>query len=130
MVDLKNSYESGTKLPRIVFVHMANADRATSFFQHYWPDALAIGDPQQLLYKAFEIRLGGLRQFFKRDVWKAYWANRSFGIGWPSGNTLRDPGAILMSGKQILYSQHAEHFGTQVDISIIVSLTKEHQTLN
>ncbi len=99
---------------------MGHPKKADYFFGDFYPDALAIGDPKQSLHTAFEIGNGSIRQFFSLDVWKAYWANRSFGIGTPVGNTMRNPGAVLVRDQRILYRQpSAGHFGEQVDIEAV-----------
>lgn len=99
---------------------MGSADRAEQFFSEYWPEALAIGDPQQTLYRAFGIAIGGVGQFLKPDVWQAYWTNRSHGVGLPNGNTMRNPGAVLVRSEEILYQQHFKHFGVQVDADAVI----------
>lgn len=101
---------------------MGTPERADDFFDGLWPEALAIGDPQQNLYRAFDVGIGSIGQFFKPDVWKAYWANRKFGVGLPVGNTMRNPGAVLVRGKKILRQQSFKHFGQQVDVARIKAL--------
>ncbi len=98
---------------------MGSKTQADSFFATYWPNALAIGDPKQILYRAFGIGIGSVGQFLKPDVWKAYWSNRSHGVGAPVGNTMRNPGAVLIAGTKVLYVQECEHFGVQVDVAAI-----------
>ena len=67
-------------------------------------------------YKGFGITWGSMSQFFKPAVWKAYFAARSFGVGKPAGNTMRNPGALLIHDQRIIHSQDIEHFGTLVDV--------------
>ena len=98
---------------------MGSRSKADDFFREYWADALAIGDPSQKLYRAFGIRLGDVRQFFKPGVWKAYWQNRDFGIGVPHGNTMRNPGAVLVRENQVVFEQRFAHFGEQVDVAAV-----------
>jgi len=110
-----------TAFPRAIFVHMGHPKKADYFFNDFYPEALAIGDPNQALHIAFEIRNGSISQFFKPAVWKAYWANRKFGIGSPVGNTMRNPGAVLVRNQKVLYQQtSAGHFGEQVDIEAVM----------
>lgn len=98
---------------------MGSAATAENFFIDYWADALAIGDPKQEIYRAFGIGIGSVGQFLKVDVWKAYWANRSHGVGAPVGNTLRNPGAIVIADAHVIYAQQAGHFGEQVDVEAV-----------
>lgn len=127
MVNLKETVEQDDLFPKTICVHMSPPERADDFFGNLWPKALAIGDPKQELYRIFGVGIGSITQFFKPDVWKAYWANRSFGIGRPSGNTMRNPGAVLVQGKQILFEQSFKHFGEQVDVDAIKAASELHQ---
>lgn len=122
MVDLRETAEANEQLPRTIFVHMGSAARAEEFFSEYWPEALAIGDPKQRIYRAFGIKIGSVSQFLKPVVWKAYWANRSHGIGAPNGNTMRKPGAVLVRSGKVIYQQDFEHFGVQVDVDAILGV--------
>ena len=100
---------------------MGTAERAEEFFEEYWPDAMAIGDPKQSLYRAFGIGWGSPIQFLKPGVWKAYLKARSHGVGRPHGNTMRNPGAALVSDGRILFEQEFEHFGVQADMDAILA---------
>lgn len=116
MVNLRKVVEGDETFPRTIFVHMGSATASDVFFSEYWPEALAIGDPKQKLYRAFGITWGSVGQFFRPDVWKAYLSARSFGIGKPHGNTMRNPGVFLIKDKEVLFSQEIPHIGVQVDI--------------
>ena len=86
--------------------------------------AQAIGDPEQTLYEAFEIKAGSLLEFFRPQVLKAFWPNRHHGIGAPrGGNTLRYPGVLLIENQQVQFMQTADHIGLQVDIEAIRQLS-------
>ena len=99
---------------------MGTIERADEFFSQWFAAALAIGDPQEILYRAFDITNGSVGQFLRPSVWKAYWSNRSFGVGAPSENTMKNPGSVLVQNSQILYQQSAaEHFGVQVDTEAV-----------
>lgn len=124
MVNLKEAVQHDELFPKTICVHMASAERGNDFFDGLWPQALAIGDPKQELYRAFGVSIGSIGQFFKPDIWKAYWANRKFGVGLPAGNTMRNPGAVLVQGKNILHQQSFAHFGEQVDIESIRELLR------
>lgn len=119
MVDLRAVVEQDDAFPRTVFVHMGSEQRAESFFTEYWPEAFAIGDPKQKLYRAFGISIGSVTQFVKPSVWKAFLSARSHGVGMPNGNTMRNPGAFLVRDGCILLAQEFEHFGVQVDVDAV-----------
>jgi hypothetical protein len=94
---------------------MANPEKADEMFEKLWPDAVAIGDPKQVLYREFGVSTGSILQFFKPGIWKAFFRARKFGVGMPAGNTMRKPGAFLIVDSQIRYAQEFEHFGVLVD---------------
>lgn len=119
MVDLRHVCETDPAFPPVVFVHMGTPRKGEEFFTNYWPAALALGDPQQLIYRQFGIGIGSVRQFFQPGVWKAFLAARSHGIGFPNGNTMRNPGAFLILGGQVAWTQPIEHFGTLVNIAAL-----------
>ena len=98
---------------------MGTPPRAEEFFRHYWPEGLAIGDPNQKLYRSFDIRWGNVSQFLRPNVWKAWFRARYHGVGVPHGNTMRNPGAFVIHNFKILFEQQFEHFGVQVDIDAV-----------
>lgn len=98
---------------------MGNPTQAEEFFATYWPDAVAIGDPKQQIYRGFQITWGSVFQFFKPSVWRAYLKAKSHGIGKPQGNTMRNPGAFLVHQGRICFTQKFGHFGVQVDTAEI-----------
>ena len=98
---------------------MGTSERAEEFFSEYWPEARAIGDPKQMLYRAFNVAWGDVGQFFRPAVWKAYFKARYHGVGFPHGNTMRNPGAFLIHNLKILFAQQFEHFGVQVDVAAV-----------
>ena len=103
---------------------MSSPEAAAEFFASYWPEAQAIGDPEQTLYQAFEIKAGSLFEFFRPQVLKAFWPNRHHGIGAPrGGNTLRYPDVLLIENLQVQFMQTADHIGMQVDVEAIQQLS-------
>jgi hypothetical protein len=94
---------------------MGSAAQGNNFFETYWASAAAIGDPKQLLHRAFSVNWGSVSQFFKSGVWRAYFEAKSYGVGMPQGNTMRNPGAVLIRDEEIVFSQQFEHFGEPVD---------------
>ncbi len=118
MVRLKEEFESGRPFPKVIFVNMGSDEAAKAFFDKRWPEALSIQDPKQVLYKAFEIPLGPLSQFFRPAVWRAFWGARKYGVGLPQGNTLRSQGAVLVHQQAIVFSQTFEHYGEQIDTEL------------
>jgi hypothetical protein len=95
---------------------MGSNEAAEQFFDKYWPDALSIQDPKQVLYKGLGVTWGSFAQFVSPKVWKAYFSAREFGVGKPVGNTMRNPGAYLIADNKIVHSQDFEHFGVLLDI--------------
>lgn len=119
MVDLRKIHEQHEEFPRVLMVHMAAPGKAAEMFAKLWPEAMAIGDPKQVLHRGFQVSIGSVWQFFKPGIWKAFFRAMRFGVGAPAGNTMRESGAFLVVGSQIRFSQTFEHFGVLVDIQAV-----------
>lgn len=115
MVDLRSIVDGNQEFPRALFVHMSKAENAKDFFGQRWPEARALGDPQQTFYRAFAVKNGSPVQFVKPGFWKAAWNAKSHGVGAPQGNTFRNPGVFLIRDTEIVFSQEPDNFGMQVD---------------
>lgn len=97
---------------RLVLVHMmASVERAEAFFaEHGLEDVKRVADPQQALYRSFELQRGSFGQLFGMRVW---WRGlsaglRGHGIGRLEGDGFQMPGAFLVrNGKIVRAFRHA-----------------------
>jgi len=90
----------------LAFVHMSTEPRAREMFQSYGlADLPRFSDPQQVLYRAFELKNGSFRQLLGPGVlWRGFYAAlfQRHGFGLPEGNGLRLPGVFLIHQGKIL----------------------------
>jgi len=95
--------KSGTS---IAFVHMSSDERARHLFRKdRLEDLPRFSDPDQLLYRAFELKNGSFSQLLGPAVlWKGIHAAvfQGHGVGMLDGNGWRLPGVFLLKDGQIL----------------------------
>jgi peroxiredoxin len=89
-----------------VLVHMGSDEGAAAFFGGYGlGDVARVSDPERRLYRAFELRRGGLGQLFgPRVVLRGFEAailNRH-GVGGLQGDGFQMPGAFVVRGGKIV----------------------------
>lgn len=91
---------------RPVVVHMSDEARAREFLDGYGlADVARISDPERVLYRAFDLRRGGLGQLFGAKVW---WRGLraglldGHGVGALDGDGFQMPGAFLVRDGRIL----------------------------
>lgn len=90
----------------IAFVHMSTPERATGLFKQYGlADLPRFSDPDQHLYRAFELKNGSFQQLLgPRVLWEGFQAAlfRGHGFGLIDGNGLRLPGVFLLQQGRII----------------------------
>ncbi len=99
--------------PEVLLVHLGSADEADAFFSKRWPEARAVSDPNQDLYRFFGLRNGSLSQLFAPRVLYAGWQalRRGHGVGKPVGNPMRMSGWFLVQDQEVTWSHRHEHAG-------------------
>ena len=90
---------------------MRSPEAAAEFLQSRWPDAIAISDPDRILYRALELGRASTRQVLGLRVWRQLLKALRFGVGKPVGDTLALGGTFLVKGSRRLASEPAEHVG-------------------
>ena len=76
--------------PPVVFIYQGTAEQGPMFFDRYDPDAVGIADPDGVLFGAFGIGRGGMREMFGIRAWvagirataKGHFVNRKIGDPW------------------------------------------------
>lgn len=107
--------QSGTGL---AFVHMSTDTRAQKLFSAYGlADVPRFSDPQQVLYRAFELKNGSFRQLLGPGIlWRGMTAAlRGHGLGVIDGNGLRLPGVFLLHRGRILRANRLRHAAERPD---------------
>ncbi len=91
---------------RIAFVHMEDEASAEQFFTKYdLGDLPRFSDPNQVLYRAFEIGLGRFQQLIGFQVlWKGFLTAlvKGHGFNKVQGNMFRMPGAFVLENGKVL----------------------------
>lgn len=100
------------------------ADNA-AFWKKLWPEATAILDSNEVLYDAFGIRDGSWTQLLKPSLWWKYIKAMPSGMGIPRGNTLRNPGAVLVHKRVVIARQDADDFGLTIDIEPFIQIASD-----
>lgn len=91
---------------RIVLVHMEEQEKAQCLLNKMGlSDVPHISDPENILYKKFQLRRGGLNQIFGPKVW---WRGllagffKGHGVGKESGDIFQMPGVFLLSKGRVI----------------------------
>lgn len=90
---------------RLAFVYMEGPERAEAFFKSYGvPDALQFSDPQQHLYRAFELRRNSLFQMISPvTMWRFFRATFSgHGASFSTTDMNQMPGSFLFHKGKII----------------------------
>ncbi len=91
---------------QIAFVHMEDEEHGKQLFERYdVADLPRISDPEQVLYRAFEIGLGRFSQLMNFNVfWKGFLSAIVKGHGFSKvrSNVFRMPGTFLIHNEKIL----------------------------
>ncbi len=112
--------------PRVVLVHMGTPDQGAAFFKKHWRRVPAIADADKVLFDAFAIPKGELKQVLGPGVFASGLraALRGNGIGKPVGDVWRMPGAFLIHRGKVLWSHRFRHVGDQPDYAPIPALLR------
>ena len=118
---LHQAREVEPTVPRAVLVHHGSTEHGERFFRKRWPDAVAIADPEGVLYDAFDVERARWSQLFGlsvllRGLGAAFKGN---GVGKPVGDVRRMPGAFLIHKGQIAWAQEPEHVGDHPDLASV-----------
>jgi peroxiredoxin len=93
---------------KIVFVHMAEADIAQSYFvEYHFPDAEHISDPFCIYYKEFGLVKGTMNQLFGLKNWAGVVNTgiiKGYGWGREIGDGFQMPGVFVIANRRIINS--------------------------
>jgi hypothetical protein len=99
--------------PPILLVHLASPEEGERFFAARWPEARAVSDREQRLYRGFGLGRGRFGQLFGPATLLAGITHLRHGIGRPIGDPLVMSGWFLVdrSGRLVWADRHA-HAGS------------------
>lgn len=94
------------------------------FFDHSWPEARAVADPDCVFYEAFGIQRGGMKELFSPGVLVCGLraGRKGHRMGAPAGDTRMMPGLFLAAGDQILWRHEYKHAGDHPDFAALARL--------
>lgn len=97
----------------LLFIHHGTAEQGDAYFARFAPDARAVADPDQRLYRAFGLPRAPKTQLLDPRVWacglrstvKGFWG------GGPIGDPFALPGLLLLDGDQVTWRFDPKHMG-------------------
>jgi hypothetical protein len=107
----------------VVLVHQGTVEEGDRFFAKFWPDAIAIADPERVLYTAFGLGPGTVGQVIGPRALLAAGRALLRGnlVGKPVGDVKVMPGAFLVEDKAIAWSHDYAHSGDRPDFASLLS---------
>ena len=97
--------------PGLVFVHPATAEAGEAFFRERFPEAVAIADSSQALYRAFGLSRGTLTQVAGPTVWLPTLKSLLAGNGGsrPIGDPMVLAGHFVAKSGALIYAHRTTH---------------------
>lgn len=90
---------------QLAFVHMGNFTQGAEMLSRYGlKDVHQFSDPQQRLYRAFDLKRATLAQVFGVQVWLRGWEAfvKGHGVGAPIGDPFQMPGVFLLHNGEVV----------------------------
>ena len=97
--------------PRVLLVHLGTPEEGERFFSSRWPEARAVSDPDQSLYRAFGLQRASWSQLFGPRVFAAGLRAVRHGVGRPVGNPLRMSGWFFLADGIVRWAHAHENAG-------------------
>ena len=109
-----------------MLVHQGSIEQGEKLLASLWPEAPAISDPDRVLYRAFGVGKGSLREVLGPATWTAGLRALRKGhfVGRPVGNPRVQPGLFLVDSGRILWRHDFAHSGDQPDAARIVEAVR------
>lgn len=94
-------------------MHQGTQGQGEAFFEKFWPLAPAIADPERVLFQAFSLHKGKLRDVVGlRSLMAGLRATfRGNGVGKPVGDVWQMPGAFVLHEGRVIWSHAFRHAG-------------------
>ncbi len=124
VADLRRTVDADPAYPPVVLVHLGAVADGEAFFGKYDPEARAIADPAEGLFKAFGLGRARLAQLLGPEVIACGLRAtlKGHGAGKPVGDPWILPGLFLVEGDRILWDHRARHAGDHPDFAGIPRL--------
>lgn len=120
-MDLRRQAGESPSFPEVIVFTMADPEATARFLESFWPEARAVSDPGQEIYRAFRLRRGNLWQLFGPHVFVAAFRAlfKRQAIGRPVGDPLQMPGFFLVEGDRVLWTFVSRHAGHHPDLAAL-----------
>lgn len=112
--------------PELVFVHPAAVADGEAFFRERFPEAVAIADSSQALYRAFGLARGSITQVAGPSVWLPTLKSLLQGNGGsrPIGDPMVLAGQFVAKGGELIYAHRTTHAAEEGQWDEMIALAK------
>jgi hypothetical protein len=121
LTDLKGRAEGGDGFPPVLFVAMGTPAEVQSFAEGLWPGARVVSDPEQRLYRAFDVPRAGLGQLLGPKVWAC--GIRAIAKGHlgskPIGDVMQMPAFLVLDGTNVVWRHVPRHAADHPDFGAL-----------
>lgn len=127
VADVRRAAEAVPDYPPVVFVYQGTPSEGEAFFADLWPDARAVADAEQQLYRLFGLARGSAAQMFGARVWACgvRAALKGHFIGKPVGDPWMMPGVFVVHGEQVLWQHDFVHAGDHPNIPKLADVVRD-----
>lgn len=122
--DLRKIADGDPSYPQVLFVSMATKEEAAAFAGRLWPEARVIADPHKVLYDAFGVERGGVREMVgPRSVARAIQATAKGHLRRATQEDRRTlPTFLVVVDERIRWRFDGGHAGHRPDLASIPRL--------
>lgn len=122
--DLRRLTAADLSYPAVLFVSMATREEAAAFVGPLWPDARVVTDPHKVLYDAFGVERGGMREMVGvRSFARALQATVKGNLrGSTPGDRRTLPTFLVVAGDRVRWRFDGGHAGHRPDLESIPTL--------
>ena len=107
--------------PAVLFVFRDEVKVGDDFFQHFWPGAKGIADPNGNLFDSFGLVHASWSKLIGLQVllagWRAY--RQGHRIGKPGKDVMGSPGLYVIQDQAIVWQHNFHHIGDHPDFKTI-----------
>jgi hypothetical protein len=122
LADLKGRAAGGEGFLPVLFVAMGSPGEVGTFVEGLWPGARVISDPEQRLYRAFDVPRAGLGQLLGPKVWAC--GIRAIAKGHkgskPVGDVMQMPAFMVLDGDKAVWRHVPKHAADHPDFGAVV----------
>ncbi len=116
---LTRAVSRDSTFPPLLYVHLGDVTQGDEFFEQYAPEARAVADPAERLFRAFGLKRASWARLFGPSVIACgvRATLKGHGGGRPVGDPRVLPGLVLVARDRILWRHEAKHAGDLPDFA-------------